>query len=70
MVVHVPDAGADVPGGAVLGVSPVTTPSSYEGQEVAPPHEADAPEASASASFAGGVHLHINTQSGQASMAS
>jgi hypothetical protein len=54
----------------VTGVSSVAEPTGQKGQVVALPPEAVAPEASASVSFAGGVHLHINAQNEQASMTS
>ena len=50
-------------GGSVI-VMP--SPESHEG---APPVEGDAPSDTARVSFAGGMHLHINTQSEQVSMA-
>jgi hypothetical protein len=57
-----PNADVDEPEGAVTGVSSDAEPTGQKGQVVALPPEAVAPEASASVSFAGGVHLHINAQ--------
>ena len=65
-----PNAVGDEPEGAATGVGSVAEPAGQMGQRVMPPSEAVAPEASPSVSFAGGVHLHINAQHEQASMAS
>ena len=70
MGTHVLGADDDDDGAIVSGIAPITATQSHDGQEEAPPPEADAPEASTRVSFAGGVHLHINTQREQASMAS
>ena len=65
-----PNAAGDGPEGAAMGVGSVAEPAGQRGQRVMPPPEAVAPEASQGVSFAGGVHLHINAQHEQASMAS
>ena len=70
IVVHVPDAGDDTGGGVGAGAMPATTMPSQEGYEGAPPPEGDAPLATSRVSFAGGMHIHINTQTGQVIMAS
>jgi hypothetical protein len=44
IVVRAPDADDDEPGGVVIGASQVMAPTSHEGQEVALPPGADAPE--------------------------
>ena len=62
MGTQVLEADDDDDGAIVSGTVPSTTPQSHDSQEEAPPPEADAPEASTRVSFAGGVHLHINTQ--------
>ena len=70
ILVHVPDADDDDGGGVGAGAGPATAMPSQEGHEGAPPSERDAPLATTRVSFAGGMHLHINTQTEQVSMAS
>ena len=70
IVVHVPDVDNEADGGAGAGAMPATTMPSHEGHEGAPPSEGDAPSASTRMYFAGGMHLHINTQTEQVSRAS
>ena len=67
---HVPDADEEADGGVGAGAMPATTVPSHEGNEGAPPPEGDALSASSRVSFAGGMHLHINTQTEQVSRAS
>ena len=65
-----PMHGADSDEGGETGAEgSVLVMPSPESREGAPPVEGDAPSNAARVSFAGGMHLHINTQSEQVSMA-
>ena len=69
-MVHEHGADEEGDGEVGAGAMPVTSVPGHEGEGVVPPSEEGTPSASTRVSFAGGLHLHINTQAEQVSRAS